>query len=260
MRVLLIAPTNFQAYANAVLVELLTNPQIHIVGVLVYKFNLNRFKLEFKRDGIRLFSKIINKAILRENKSLKYNFDTPKNYLNKLGMKSNLKLICDSNNILYKKVGSFNDSKLLFKLKNLKIDIGAFCGGGLLRNDFLNCFSFGVINCHMGILPKYRGMDVVEWPFLLGDKKNVGITCHIMDSGVDTGDILEIVHVDYSKFKNFIELREYLTSIMFKLMINSINSITNGKFIKKRQLLSDGNQFFVMHPKLKEIAIKSFLR
>ena len=74
------------------------------------------------------------------------------------------------------------------------------------------------INCHMGILPKYREMDVVEWPFLLGDK-NVG-TCHIMDSGVDTGDILEIVHVDYSKFKNFIELREYLTSIMFKLMIN----------------------------------------
>ena len=47
---------------------------------------------------------------------------------------------------------------------------------------------------------------------------------------------------------------------MFKLMINSINSITNGKFIKKRQLLSDGNQFFVMHPKLKEIAIKRFLR
>ena len=75
-------------------------------------------------------------------------------------------------------------------------------------------FSFGVLNCHMGILPKYRGMDVVEWPFLENDRLNVGITCHLMDKGIDTGDILEIVKVDPKRFTSFIDLREYLSGVI----------------------------------------------
>jgi methionyl-tRNA formyltransferase len=140
----------------------------------------------------------------------------------------------------------------------LKLDIGAFCGGGLLRENFLNSFSFGVLNCHMGILPKYRGMDVVEWPFLENEKNNVGITCHLMDKGIDTGDILEVVKVDSSKFNDFIELREYLSGVMYTLMLKNISSISLGDFKKSNQFQSDGKQYFVMHPLLKKIAIKKY--
>jgi methionyl-tRNA formyltransferase len=44
----------------------------------------------------------------------------------------------------------------------------------------------------MSIVPDYRGMDVVEWPILHGEPDKVGLTVHVMDSGIDTGDILSI--------------------------------------------------------------------
>ena len=65
-------------------------------------------------------------------------------------------------------------------------------------------------------------MDVVEWPFLENENRQVGVTCHLMDKGIDTGDILEIVKVDSDKFENFIELREYLSGVMLELMIKTI--------------------------------------
>ena len=253
MRVLIIAPTNFQSYATAVLIKLLKDPDMEVVGVLVHAFNLSRLRNEFKRDGKRIFYKVLNKAILNEKKSLDYSFDTPKRYLVQSGIKPNLKSLCNLNNIYYKKVSSFNSANLIDDLTNLKIDIGAFCGGGLLRNRFLESFSFGVLNCHMGVLPKYRGMDVVEWPFLENENRQVGITCHLMDKGIDTGDILEIVKVDSDKFENFIELREYFSGVMLELMIKTISSIKKGSFKKQKQLQSDGKQYFVMHPTLKKI-------
>ena len=43
-----------------------------------------------------------------------------------------------------------------------------------------------------GGLPLYRGMDVVEWPILMNDFDNIGVTTHFMENGVDTGDILKV--------------------------------------------------------------------
>lgn len=259
MRVMIIAPTNFQSYASSVLVKLIEDPNIDVVGVLLHKLTFRRFKNEFKRDGSKIFTKILNKAILSEKKSLNYSFQTPKKILNDSGVKADLKKICKSNSLYFKEVSLFNSKKLSKELSELNLDIGAFCGGGLLRDNFLNSFSFGVLNCHMGILPKYRGMDVVEWPFLENDKLNIGVTCHLMDKGIDTGDILDIVKVDPNRFTSFIDLREYLSSVMHNLMLKNISSIVSGDYKKIKQLKSDGKQYFVMHPLLKKIAIKKYI-
>jgi folate-dependent phosphoribosylglycinamide formyltransferase PurN len=258
MKILIIAPTNFQSYANSLFIKLLENPEVQVVGVVVHAFNFSRLRNEFKRDGKRIFHKVLNKFILGEKKSLEYDFVTPKRFLVQTGIKADLKLLCDLNNIYYNEVSSFNNLSLIEDLTALKIDIGAFCGGGLLRDNFLNSFSFGVLNCHMGVLPKYRGMDVVEWPFLEKDIKQVGVTCHLMDKGIDTGDIIEIKKVDSNEFKNFIELREYMSGVMLELMVKNILSISKGNFKKYKQLQSDGRQYFVMHPILKKIAEKIY--
>jgi methionyl-tRNA formyltransferase len=258
MKILIIAPTNFQSYANSILIKLLENPEVQVVGVLVHAFNFSRARSEFKRDGKRIFHKVLNKFILGEKKSLQYDFVTPKGFMVQKGVKADLKLLCNLNNIYYNKVSSFNNVRIIEDLKALQIDIGAFCGGGLLRDNFLNSFSFGVLNCHMGVLPKYRGMDVVEWPFLENNNKEVGVTCHLMDKGIDTGDIIEIVKVNADDFKDFIELREFMSGVMLELMVKNILSISKGNFKKYKQSQSDGRQYFVMHPILKEIAEKKY--
>lgn len=258
MRILIIAPTNFQSFANAVLVKFLNDPEVEVVGVLVHSINLSRLKNEYKRDGKRILFKILNKLILNEKRSLEYSFHTPKRFLVQTGVKANLKLLCESHNIYFKKVSSFNSAVLVNDIKSLNLDIGAFCGGGLLRDNFLSSFSIGVLNCHMGILPKYRGMDVVEWPFLEKEPEETGITCHFIDKGIDTGDILEVARVDSKNFKTFIELREYLSGVMLELMIKNIKAIKKGNILKRSQLPSEGKQYFVMHPSLKKIGKKNF--
>jgi methionyl-tRNA formyltransferase len=47
----------------------------------------------------------------------------------------------------------------------------------------------GIINCHAGMLPFYRGRNVLNWA-LINDETKFGITVHYVDGGIDTGDII----------------------------------------------------------------------
>src|SRR6266851_5667457 len=57
----------------------------------------------------------------------------------------------------------------------------------LLRwsRELFSAFRLGILNAHIGILPKYRGRCVVEWSVLQGDP--TGVTVFFIDSGIDTG-------------------------------------------------------------------------
>lgn len=45
------------------------------------------------------------------------------------------------------------------------------------------------INCHAGKLPFYRGRNCLNWA-LINDEKEIGVTVHYIDEGIDTGDII----------------------------------------------------------------------
>ena len=47
----------------------------------------------------------------------------------------------------------------------------------------------GLINCHAGKLPFYRGRNILNW-VLINDEREFGITVHYVDEGIDTGDII----------------------------------------------------------------------
>jgi methionyl-tRNA formyltransferase len=47
----------------------------------------------------------------------------------------------------------------------------------------------GFINVHAGLLPFYRGRNIINWALINGETE-VGITAHFVDEGVDTGDIV----------------------------------------------------------------------
>jgi methionyl-tRNA formyltransferase len=45
------------------------------------------------------------------------------------------------------------------------------------------------VNVHAGQLPRYRGRNVINWALINGERE-IGITVHCVDSGIDTGDIV----------------------------------------------------------------------
>lgn len=59
----------------------------------------------------------------------------------------------------------------------------------IFRRSALSLPLEGIINCHAGKLPFYRGRNVLNW-VLINDEKEFGVTVHYVDEGVDTGDII----------------------------------------------------------------------
>ena len=47
----------------------------------------------------------------------------------------------------------------------------------------------GIINCHAGKLPFYRGRNILNWALINGESE-FGVTTHFVDEGIDTGDII----------------------------------------------------------------------
>lgn len=59
----------------------------------------------------------------------------------------------------------------------------------IFRKTIIDLPDKGIINCHAGKLPFYRGRNVLNWA-LINDEKEFGITVHFVDEGIDTGDII----------------------------------------------------------------------
>lgn len=59
----------------------------------------------------------------------------------------------------------------------------------IFKDEIISLPEFGIINCHAGKLPFYRGRNILNWA-LINDEKEFGITVHFVDSGIDTGDIV----------------------------------------------------------------------
>ena len=59
----------------------------------------------------------------------------------------------------------------------------------IFKSNILQVTRGGIINCHAGKLPFYRGRNILNWA-LINDEKEFGITVHYVDEGIDTGDII----------------------------------------------------------------------
>ncbi|MFD0863121.1 formyltransferase family protein [Sungkyunkwania multivorans] len=253
-RVALFSPNPGSLYSTSVC-ELLIREGIVIEDVFVKKFTIARFKDEFSRDGARLLKKIWNKLVLRDKaySSLK-EIDNIISFRerNKIQLK-NLKELSEKG-IKVHFVNDLNDALVEKTLKAKKVDAVVFTGGGLIRKNILDASGAGVLNCHMGKLPEYRGMDVVEWPLLLRDFNNLGFTVHFMDRGVDTGDILKVFDVKLIKNETIRSLRARFEPIMTKAFAETIVAYLNGEITRSSQRIEDGKQYYIIDKHLHQVA------
>jgi len=69
--------------------------------------------------------------------------------------------------------------------------------GAKLNQEVIDIFSDGILNFHPGDLPDYRGCSAPEWQIYYS--KKVICTSHFIDSGIDTGNIIEKRILDISE-------------------------------------------------------------
>jgi len=83
-----------------------------------------------------------------------------------------------------------NDPAFVECLRALTPDLGlSIAYNQILRRDVRGSAPLGCVNVHAGKLPSYRGRNVINWAIINGERE-IGLTVHFMDDGIDTGDIL----------------------------------------------------------------------
>lgn len=58
-----------------------------------------------------------------------------------------------------------------------------------VAKEIIDLATYGGINYHPSLLPKYRGGSAIAWAIINGETQT-GVTIHYIDEGVDTGDII----------------------------------------------------------------------
>lgn len=264
IRVAVLAPIDNSLYARLVCYRLRQEREVQLAGIVVRSpWNLNRFISEFNRDGARLLKKVFEKGLRGDNRFAE---NTEENLARlaenwELPFKS-LKHLAKEYNIPYRVVNDHNQKRSEAFLYQVSPDLIVFTGGGLIRENILSIPSIGIMNCHTGILPEYRGMDVVEWTAAEEQAAGIGfgVTLHLMDKGVDTGPVLKAVKIDPGYAKSFEQIRTKLEVKMVELVLDGVRGFRDRSIMTKPQRAEDGRQYFVMHPRIKAFAILQLLR
>jgi methionyl-tRNA formyltransferase len=92
----------------------------------------------------------------------------------------------------------------------------------------------GIINCHAGKLPFYRGRNVLNW-VLINDEPEFGITVHFVDAGIDTGDIVAQRIYPIRDEDDYSTLLERAYAGCADLLYDSIKRFQSGRVIRTRQ-------------------------
>ena len=137
------------------------------------------------------------------------------------------------------------DSVIIDKLKELKPDfIIVVAYGQILTKEILDIPRLGCIYLHASLLPMYRGSAPINWCLINGETKT-GNTTILMDTGIDTGDMLMKSEVDVSESMTAGELYNLLKINGAELLEETINGIITGKICGIKQP-NDGSSYVKM--------------
>ena len=257
--VLILTASNYSAFSISIL-KLLLDQEVPIRGVLIQKLvDRNRLLKELKTSGFSIFGKIFKKLILQRlgiGKSFRDGFSA---YYKTLGTQpASLIELCVQHGIPYKFTSDFHAVDSLKFIENSNCTLVAFTGGGLIRQPLIAKAGIGVLNCHMGFLPKYRGMDCTYWCSLNRDRENIGFTVHLMDTGVDTGPIFKTHRLDVSQVRSIDQAVFEIEYQMAPAMADAIANIVSGDATFTPQNVVDGRQYYTLSPECLALSRRLF--
>lgn len=126
-----------------------------------------------------------------------------------------------------------------------------YCGGPILEEPILTTPS-KFIHCHPGRTPDFKGSTCFYYSLLAEQK--MAVTCFFMELGLDEG---EIIHQQEFKPTKGVNIDSIFDPWMRAVtLVTAIKSYVAQQTFKPTPLQGDGENYFVIHPVLKSLAIK----
>ncbi len=142
----------------------------------------------------------------------------------------------------YKKINFFLHKKIdreeLYK-KLINSNIGIICSyNKILEPKLIKVFKLGVINFHIGDLPKYAGSNTLQWSIINGEKK-IAISVHYITKLVDSGPLIRKIFIPIKTRDNSISMQNKIKKVFLKFFINFLYSFRSKKYLAKKQNLKE---------------------
>lgn len=261
MKLMVFAATNNSPFALGVL-EAAVKDGYEVTGVVVRDtFSIERVKEELAFGIENFIEKVIkhfHQGILSDQ-SRNSGFFT---FLDERGIKArSISDFCEEYAIPLIGSTNINDEKVLTFIDDLAADIVVFCGGGILRQRILR--KVLVLNCHMGLLPKYRGSYPWIWALANKDFDQIGLSVHFMEARLDQGPIIKNFPLDLSKCRS---MHQLVTNLEYQMIPSILNvlAVLEEYASEKSEIPTviqeevDGQQYYIPHKKVISLAENIF--
>src|SRR5437870_8241711 len=106
--------------------------------------------------------------------------------------------------------------------------------GQIIPAGLLSIPTYGWINLHASLMPKYRGAAPINWPIENGETRT-GVTTMRIDAGMDTGDMLLQRDLEIGQAETAPELAARLSEAGAPLVADTPRRLAAGKITPRPQ-------------------------
>lgn len=142
-------------------------------------------------------------------------------------------------------VQSINEERVIQEIFALNPSVIVVNGTRILSKKFLNTITCPIINTHTGITPKYRGVHGGYWALVNKDLPNCGVTIHLIDKGIDTGNILYQARIKPTNSDNFCTYPILQLGSGVNFLIKAISDALSNKL---HSIPTEGESALWYHP------------
>jgi methionyl-tRNA formyltransferase len=146
-------------------------------------------------------------------------------------------------------VSSVNSDDVIELISRESPDVIVINGTSIISKKVLSTITCPVINMHGGITPIYRGVYGGYWSIVNKDEANCGVTIHLVDEGIDTGNVLYQSRIEVSPKDNF---AVYPVKQMIQGLPYLIKAVDDALSNNIKPLKTEGKSSLWKHPTLAE--------
>ncbi len=172
----------------------------------------------------------------------------PINFLRDVFMPCPLTAIIRNKDLYEIKAERANTEKFAREVKKLQPDVilvGSW--GEILTKKTINLAKIAFINCHPSLLPKHRGSNPYASAIRNGETKT-GITFHLMNETIDTGEILLQKEINISPDDTGEDLKKKCAFAAGASLAELLDRLEKAELIPQKQDEANANYFPALAP------------
>jgi methionyl-tRNA formyltransferase len=151
-----------------------------------------------------------------------------------------------------------NGDGTLTALLEISPEIILIIGTGKISDAVIRSASLVCLNLHGGNPEEYRGLDTLLWAIYHKDFQNLVTTLHMVDSTLDTGDIVFQARIPVEKTTEISHIRSLNTGVCISMVLLALHSLERSGWIPSREQVRKGRYYSSIPEELKDTCIRNF--